>query len=94
MILIKVVMSTFVGFVYVGENPQVIAEQQTEEILDNPFALFLKHLKEGYELARNQGRFETNCGNLSEACLSSLIRRDSGARFRTNNGRPFRRQPH
>ena len=69
MILFKVVMSPFVGFVYVGENPKVIAEQQTEEILDNPFALFLKHLEEGYEFARSQGRFETNCGNLSEAYL-------------------------
>lgn len=62
-------MSPFVGFVYVGENLQVIAEQQTEEILDDPFALFLKHLEEEYEFARNPAHFETNCGNLSEANL-------------------------
>ena len=94
MILLKVVMPPFVGLVDVGENLEVIAEQQTEKILDNPFALFLKHFQERYDFARNQDRFETNCDNPSEAYLSSLTRRDSGARFRTNNGRPSWGRPH
>ena len=53
-------MSPFVGLVDVGENLEVVAEQQTKEILDNPFVLFLKHFEERYALAKNYDYFLPN----------------------------------